>query len=52
MQDYLELGDEGRMNTPSIPSGNWKYRLSKDLTNKLARKIKVLTIVYKRSFHS
>ena len=25
-QDLLELGAEGRMNTPSVPAGNWSWR--------------------------
>jgi len=25
-QDLLELGSEARMNTPSVPSGNWSWR--------------------------
>jgi 4-alpha-glucanotransferase len=25
-QDLLELGSESRMNTPSIPAGNWSWR--------------------------
>ncbi|MBQ9765554.1 MAG: 4-alpha-glucanotransferase [Lachnospiraceae bacterium] len=42
MQDVLELGSEGRMNTPSMPSGNWSWRceetaFSKELSDKLLR---------------
>ncbi len=29
MQDYLELGTEGRMNVPSEAEGNWQWRMSK-----------------------
>jgi 4-alpha-glucanotransferase len=25
-QDLLELGSEGRMNTPAVPTGNWSWR--------------------------
>jgi 4-alpha-glucanotransferase len=25
-QDVLELGSEGRMNTPAVPAGNWSWR--------------------------
>ncbi len=41
MQDFLELGSEARMNTPStIGGGNWAWRLSGDeLTKKLSDKI-------------
>ena len=27
MQDYLELGEEARVNTPSTLGGNWVWRL-------------------------
>ena len=27
MQDYLELGAEGRMNEPGTAQGNWRWRL-------------------------
>jgi 4-alpha-glucanotransferase len=27
MQDVLRLGDEGRMNTPGHPEGNWSWRM-------------------------
>ena len=27
MQDYLELGEEARVNTPSTLGGNWEWRL-------------------------
>ena len=30
MQDILGLGAETRMNTPSLPSGNWTWRLTPD----------------------
>jgi 4-alpha-glucanotransferase len=25
-QDLLELGSEGRMNTPAVPAGTWAWR--------------------------
>ena len=28
MQDYLEIGKEGRLNVPSVASGNWTWRLN------------------------
>jgi 4-alpha-glucanotransferase len=42
LQDVLGLGSEGRMNTPSLYGGNWKWRfdpsaLTADLADKLAR---------------
>jgi 4-alpha-glucanotransferase len=27
VQDILELGSEGRMNTPAVPEGNWRFRM-------------------------
>lgn len=42
MQDYLEIGSEGRMNIPSTPKGNWEWRAERDafrddLSSRLAR---------------
>ena len=41
MQDYLELtNDEGRMNVPSKPDGNWSWRIDPGYdTKKLEQKI-------------
>ena len=49
MQDYLELGAEGRMNEPGTESGNWKWRLLPgEFTDELVEKIKRLTQLYGR----
>lgn len=49
MQDYLELGKEGRMNTPSTIGENWKWRMKKGaLTKRLAKKIEDITVLYGR----
>ena len=49
MQDYLELGDEARLNTPSILGGNWQWRLVPgQLTEQLADRIRSLTELYQR----
>jgi 4-alpha-glucanotransferase len=49
MQDYMGLGSEARMNTPSTIGGNWLFRIEKeDLNNELAEKIKKLTCIYRR----
>lgn len=49
MQDYLGLGNEGRINTPSTLGGNWEWRMKKDAcTKELAEKIYVLTKFYGR----
>ena len=31
MQDYLDIGNEGRINTPSTIEKNWRWRMSKTL---------------------
>jgi 4-alpha-glucanotransferase len=49
MQDYLHLGEEGRMNIPSTTGNNWKWRLLKEeLSKDLRNKIKSFTILYGR----
>lgn len=49
MQDYLGLGSEARMNTPSTLGDNWKWRMEKgEFTGELAEKIKRLTWIYGR----
>jgi len=50
LQDFLELGAEARMNTPSVPFGNWEWRVTAEqLTPDLAEKIADLTRVYGRA---
>lgn len=50
MQDYLELGSEGRMNTPSTLGENWKWRMKKDaITPELVEKIADITKLYGRA---
>jgi len=49
MQDYLELGDEARMNTPSTLGDNWKWRMKENaLDPELAQKIRKLTKIFSR----
>lgn len=49
MQDYLGLGTEARINTPSTIGNNWKWRLGEgDFTEELAEKIKAITKLYGR----
>jgi 4-alpha-glucanotransferase len=41
LQDILGLGSEARMNTPSLPDGNWRWRyqpgaLTRDMSERLA----------------
>lgn len=49
MQDYLGLGNEARINTPSTLGSNWEWRMKADVcTSELAEKIKKLMKVYGR----
>ena len=49
IQDFIGLGNEARMNTPSTPSGNWRWRARKEQMNaRLAAKIHSLTKLYWR----
>ena len=49
MQDYLGIGNEGRINTPSTLGGNWEWRMKRDAcTKELAEKIYKLTKLYGR----
>ena len=49
LQDYLGLGNEARINTPSTLGDNWKWRVTKDkLTDKVADKIRQYNTVYRR----
>lgn len=49
MQDYLGLGSEARINTPSTLGGNWVWRMKdREFTKKLAKRIKKMTRLYCR----
>lgn len=49
MQDYLGLGSEARINTPSTLGGNWEWRMKKDaFTESLAKEIREMTGLYGR----
>jgi len=40
LQDVLGLGSEARMNTPSVPKGNWEFRLGdRALSAELAQRL-------------
>lgn len=44
LQDYLCIGHEGRMNTPSSASGNWVWRVKKEnISKNLSMRVKYLT---------
>ncbi len=49
MADWLELGEEARINTPSTLGGNWVWRVGKTaLSDKLAQEIALITRTYGR----
>lgn len=49
IQDYLSLGNEARINTPSTIGGNWVWRMdAKAISTKLAQRIYKLTKMYGR----
>lgn len=49
VQDYLGLGSEARINTPSTVGQNWKWRLLEDeITEELIQKISKITKIYGR----
>jgi 4-alpha-glucanotransferase len=50
LQDFLELGNEARMNYPGRPSGNWTWRMPAGaLSPELAAKIRELNGLYGRT---
>ena len=50
MQDWLKIGEEGRINMPSVLSAtNWSYRIPADYaTDELAGRMKALSVKYDR----
>ena len=50
LQDLLNVGSEGRMNTPGRMSGNWSWRFTDDMLNDGVReRLKGLTEIYGRA---
>jgi 4-alpha-glucanotransferase len=50
LQDVLALGPEARMNTPGKPSGNWRWRVTREmLRNDLVDWLRDLTETYDRT---
>jgi 4-alpha-glucanotransferase len=50
MADYLGLGAEGRINTPSVACGNWRWRMgAEDFDDALVDRIARLTTLAERS---
>jgi len=49
IQDYLDLGEGHRINTPGTQEGNWRWRmLPGEATDSLAKKIAAITKMYGR----
>lgn len=51
MQDWLDLGSEGRMNTPGVlGNGNWCWRMGREaMSGELAARIGRMTYIYGRN---
>jgi 4-alpha-glucanotransferase len=50
LPDVMSLGNEARMNFPSVPSGNWQWRYTAEmLTDALAARLRELTEIYDRA---
>ena len=48
LADWLHLGSEARINTPSTQGSNWQWRLNQPLPPDLAGHIAALTDLYER----
>jgi len=49
LQDVLGMGSEARMNTPAVPSGNWRWRYRAEmLTPAMAQRLKEMVSLYDR----
>jgi 4-alpha-glucanotransferase len=49
MQDILALGEEARMNRPSVPHGNWEWRLlPEQITPSISQRLLEMTETYGR----
>ena len=49
LADWLHLGSEARINTPSTQGANWQWRLTCPLPEALAGHIAQLTVLYERA---
>ena len=50
IQDLLGLGEEGRMNTPSVCEGNWRWRLMhEEITHSIKKELTEMTEIYGRA---
>jgi len=49
LQDVLGLGSEARMNTPAVPSGNWRWRFRAEMLGpRIAARLKEMGSIYDR----
>ena len=49
MQDYLNLGSNARINTPSVLGNNWEWRLTKNsVGDRILNRIRNLAVIYGR----
>jgi 4-alpha-glucanotransferase len=49
LQDVLGLGSQARMNTPAVPSGNWRWRYRPEmLSPDIAQRLKEMVATYDR----
>ncbi len=50
MQDLMKLGNDARMNFPSVESGNWQWRYRPEmLTSEIAERLREITELYMRA---
>jgi 4-alpha-glucanotransferase len=50
LQDVLSLATEARMNVPGVPSGNWRWRLNRDLAGEdVIARLGEMTVTYARA---
>jgi 4-alpha-glucanotransferase len=53
MQDFLELGNEARMNLPGTLAGNWEWRLPDGAAgDALAARVAEMVHTYERDLHA
>jgi 4-alpha-glucanotransferase len=49
MQDFLNLGNEARINYPGNPSGNWSWRMvEENLNSNLVERIREINFLFSR----
>jgi 4-alpha-glucanotransferase len=49
-QDLLGLDNSARMNHPSVPGGNWRWRMRPGaITDEITERLRSMTVVYERA---